>query len=325
MFCGHCDVVPARNWTKNPSGEIVGDRVYGRGAVDMLGGIASWFYALKVIKNADKKTGGEILRNIKITTLLTGDEEGAGTHGTDEMVKYLLNNGEKVDVCVVGEPTSDYRQFGDYSENIDNHKLDGLCYSRGGSFHFWIKVKGKSGHIAYVGEFDNPITKAVRLCEKLKQIKFAEFDKMTNLEIVEFNAVNNTDNIVLDDIKLHGNVRFFNDPDKKVVVPANAEFIGSVMFDSRIEKEIIKKKVEDACNEVLGDNYEAKYQCDRFGYATSTENDFLQLAMRCMKRYNQNAKLILYESLKTPYIEALILSKVKYSFLYLAFINTTNK
>ena len=292
-FCGHCDVVPARNWTKNPSGEIIGDKVYGRGAVDMLGGIASWFYALKAIKEIDGKNDGQILRNIKITTLLTGDEEGAGTHGTEEMVKYLLNKGEKVDICIVGEPTSDYRQFGDYSENIDDHKLDGLCYSRGGSFHFWIKVKGKSGHIAYVGEFDNPITKAVKLCEALKKIDFQEFGKMTNLEIVEFSAVNHTDNVILDDLKLHGNVRFFNDPDKKVVVPKDAKLVGNAMFDSRIGKELVQQKIQAVCDEILGNAYEARYQCDRVGYATSTENDFLQLAMRCMKKYNQNSKFVI--------------------------------
>ena len=292
-FCGHCDVVPARNWTKNPAGEIVGDRVYGRGAVDMLGGVASWFYALKNILEIDKKNNGEILKNIKITTLLTGDEEGVGINGTEKMVDYLLGKGEKVDVCIVGEPTSDYQQFGDYSENIDNHKLDGLCYSRGGSFHFWIKVKGKSGHIAYVGEFDNPITKAVKLCEKLKQIDFNEFGEMTNLEIVEFNATNNTDNVILDDVKLHGNVRFFNDPDKKVVIPKEANFIGNVMFDARLGKELVQTKIENVCNEALGNDYEARYQCDRIGYATSINNDFMQLAMSCMKRYNQNSKFVI--------------------------------
>ena len=269
-FCGHCDVVPARNWTKKISGEIIGNRVYGRGAVDMLGEIACWFFALKCLKEKS-----ELLNNIKIITLLTGDEEGAGINGTDKMVKYLVNKGENIDACIVGEPTSDYYDLKSHKD-VDNCKLNGLCYSRGGSFHFWITVKGKSGHVAYTGEFDNPITKAVRLCDRLKKISFTEFDeKMTNLEIVEFNAVNNTDNVILDDVKIHGNVRFFCNKNR------NIDYYN-----------IIKQKIENECQAVLFDRYNARYQCDRCGYTTDVNDDFLQLAMSCFKRYNNESKFV---------------------------------
>ena len=300
-FCGHCDVVPARNWTRNPAGEIVGDRVYGRGAVDMLGGVAGWFFALKTVANENTRQHGKLLQDVRITTLLTGDEEGAGTHGTQEMVEYLFNRGEKIDACIVGEPTSDYQQFGDYSEDIDDHKLDGLCYSRGGSLHFWVTVKGKSGHVAYVGEFDNPITKAVNLCDKLKQIDFAEFGKMTNLEIVSFHASNNTENVILDDVKIHGNVRFFVDTrelgedimKKKICVPDEANITGHIMFDARMGCDILQQKIQAVIDDVCGQNCDVKYQCDRFGYATDQSDDFIQLAMSCMKEYNDATKLVI--------------------------------
>ena len=292
-FCGHCDVVLAKKWTKNPSGEIVGDRVYGRGAVDMLGAVACWYEAMRKILEEDKFNGKKLLNNVRISMLLTGDEEGAGTHGTNEMVDYLQTKSIKIDACIVGEPTSDYRQFGDYSENIDNHKLDGVCYSRGGSFHFWIKVKGKSGHIAYVGEFDNPITKAVKLCDRLKQLTFDEFDKMTNLEIVEFKATNDTDNVILDQVKIHGNIRFFNDPSKKVVIPETATLIGTVMFDARLGEQILRDKIENVCKNILGNDYEVRYQCDRVGYATKQDDAFLQLVMSCMQSYNDKSKFVI--------------------------------
>ena len=263
-FCGHCDVVPAQNWTKNPNGEIVEKninnkkmkKVYGRGAVDMLGGVASWYCALKSI---DRNK----LKNVKITTILTGDEEGAGTHGTKEMVDYLDKKGIKIDACIVGEPTSDYKKQS--TENIDDNKLNGVCYGRGGSFHFWIKVKGKSGHIAYVGEFDNPITRAVKICNALKKIKFNE---LTNLEISDFEAKNNTANVILDDVLFRGNIRFSN-----------------------IKPEKIKEKIVKICEKYAKDKYDLQIEVARNGYLTKKNDKFLQLVFQEMKKYNKNAEL----------------------------------
>ena len=271
-FCGHCDVVPARNWTKNPSGEIIDNRVYGRGAVDMLGGIACWFFALKNFIKKYSKENSKLLENVRIATILTGDEEGNGTYGTKYMVKYLLDKGEKIDACITGEPTSGY--FLSVSD-LDFHKLDGLCYSRAGSFTFWIKVKGKSGHIAQVGNFDNPIYKAAKLCEKLKQIEFKEFGDMTNLEILGFDAFNNTCNIILDDVKVYGNVRFFIDPCKPSV-----------------KKDLIKEKIEDICKNILGDSYESVYKSERDGYIIDRDNDFFKLVSSCFSKYNNNLNFV---------------------------------
>lgn len=263
-FCGHCDVVPARNWTKNPSGEIVEEnfngssvkKVYGRGAVDMLGGVASWYCALKSI-DKDK------LKNVKIATLLTGDEEGDATNGTKKMVDYLDKQGIKIDACIVGEPTSECKN---QDCNFDKQRLNGICYGRGGSFHFWIKVKGKSGHIAYVGEFDNPITRAVKICNALKKIKF---NKLTNLEISNFEAKNNTANVILDDVLFRGNIRF-----------------------SKITPAKIKEKIIKICNKYAKNQYDLKIEVARSGYLTSKNDKFLKLAFQEMKKYNKEAKLV---------------------------------
>lgn len=271
-FCGHCDVVPARNWTKNPSGEIVGDRVYGRGAVDMLGSIACWFFALKNFIKKCSNGDNKLLKNLRIATILTGDEEGDGTYGTKRMIEYLMDKGEKIDACITGEPTSGY--FLPVSD-LDHHKLDGLCYSRAGSFTFWIKVKGKSGHIAQVGNFDNPIYKATKLCERLKQIEFKEFGDMTNLEILGFDAFNNTCNIILDDVKIYGNVRFFADPNKSLV-----------------GKDLIAKKIEDVCRDILEKDYELRCKSDRNGYTIDKNNDFFKLVSSCFKKYNNNLNFV---------------------------------
>ena len=260
-FCGHCDVVPARNWTKNPKGEITEEivngekitKIYGRGAVDMLGGVACWFEALK---NIDKTK----LKNVKIATLLTGDEEGKSTNGTIKMVDYLYNKDVKIDACIVGEPTTECKND---NSSIDAEKLNGVCYGRGGSFHFWIKVLGKSGHIAYVGEFDNPITRAVKICNALKKIKF---NKLTNLEISGFDAKNNTANVILDDVLVKGNIRF-----------------------SGIKPAQLESKIKKICDKYAKNHYELKIEVARDGYLTKKSDKFLQLVMNEMKKYNKNS------------------------------------
>ena len=259
-FCGHCDVVPVfNNWSKNYKGEIVGDRVYGRGAVDMLGGVVCWMYALQQLSP-------DILERVKIATILTGDEEGYGTNGIIKFADYLRQQGELFDACIVGEPTSEYAY--NFDGDLDKEKLYALSYSRSGSYHFTITIKGKSGHIAYFDEFDNPIYKASRLCLALKDIKF---DGATNLEVYGFNGVNATDNVVLENVALEVNVR----------------------FDAKYGKDIVKQKVIDTCKKVLGDSaFDIKDECSRLGFSSDIESDFCQLAMGVMKKYNENSMFV---------------------------------
>ena len=268
-FCGHCDVVPTgmQKWSKNPCGEVVKeeigtntstfvDKVYGRGAVDMLGGDACWIVALQEIT----KERPDVLKKIKINTLLTGAEEGDGTNGTAKMVEYLKTKNVCFDACIVGEPTS---EFGEHEE-IDDKKLSKVCCGRQGSFTFFLTIHGKSGHIAYKNMHDNPIKKAVKLCAELYKIKW---NKHTNLEIIKFDADNQTDNVVLDKIELIGNVRFYD------------------VLAKDVERKFLKclKKMLNSCD------YELKIDCSRFGYLTKQNDGFLQLVLREMKKYNKNA------------------------------------
>lgn len=262
-FCGHCDVVPARNWKKKTTGEIVDDRIYGRGAVDMLGGISAWISAIEDVLEKEKK----ILDNSNISLLITGDEENDGTDGTIKMVEYLKQKNVFFDACVVGEPTSEYnRSVNDNELLFDKQKLNCLCNSRGGSFGVSVKIKGKSGHIGYVGEFVNPITRAVNLCYNLKKIKWK---KPTNLEVVNIDAKNDTTNVILDCVNIYFNVRFFN-----------------------LQRSEVKKKVMKVCKKFLTSEDEIIIQGDRVGYHTKKSDRFVNLAFNILKKYNQEAKLV---------------------------------
>ena len=262
-FCGHCDVVPAKNWEKKPTGEIVNDRIYGRGAVDMLGGLSAWISAIEEIFKKEKK----ILDNANISLLITGDEENDGKDGTIKMVEYLKQKNVFFDACVVGEPTSEYDgSINDDDLLFDKQKLNGLCNTRGGSFGVSVKKKKKSGHIGYVGEFVNPITRAVNLCHSLKKIKWK---KPTNLEVVHFDAKNDTTNVILDCVDIYFNVRFFN-----------------------MKRNKVKEKVMKVCKKFLTSEDEIIIHSDRVGYNTKKSDKFVCLAFKVLKDYNQDAKLV---------------------------------
>ena len=121
-FCGHCDVVPVfNNWSKNYKGEIVGDRVYGRGAVDMLGGVVCWLYALQQLSP-------DILERVKIATILTGDEEGYGTNGIIKFADYLKQKGLNSVRCDNNDVLVDNFKVASGAEAILPTGLLYICY-----------------------------------------------------------------------------------------------------------------------------------------------------------------------------------------------------
>ena len=255
-FLGHCDVVPVNDqWTKNPCGEIVGGKIYGRGAVDMLGGNACWMIALDEVIKENK----DILNKIQISTFLTGAEENDGSNGAIKMSHYLKNKNIHFDACVVGEPTS---RFDNISE-MDNEKLYNICCGRQGSLGFFITICGKSGHVGDKTTYDNPIFKASKLCNALYQL---QWNNDTHLEIVSFDADNPATNVVLDEVKLFGDVRYYD-----------------------MQMEEVSNAVQNVCHGVLIDNFDLKLVDDRRGYKTDDNDKFLQLVYRCMKEYNPNA------------------------------------
>jgi succinyl-diaminopimelate desuccinylase len=149
-FAGHTDVVPAGevgDWSVDPfAAKIQDGRLYGRGAADMKPAIAGFVAAseqfLKV--RGDNFSGS-------ISLLITGDEEGIAVNGTSKVLDWLAERGEKIDSCLVGEPTNPER-LGEM-----------IKIGRRGSFSATIKVYGASGHVAYPHIADNPIHRLIKM------------------------------------------------------------------------------------------------------------------------------------------------------------------
>ena len=144
MFAGHTDVVPPgdeKAWTHPPfSGEVDGDELYGRGAVDMKGGIAC---ALAAVLDHLAADGGKSKGSISF--LITGDEEGIAVNGTPKLLQWAAERGEKFDHCILGEPS-----------NV-NALGDTIKIGRRGSLNGHLIVTGKQGHVAYPDRAENPI------------------------------------------------------------------------------------------------------------------------------------------------------------------------
>ena len=152
MFAGHTDVVPPGNpddWTHEPFAAVItDDKIFGRGAVDMKGGIACFLSAAQSFVSANEFKGS-------ISLLITGDEEGPSINGTDKLLKWARDKGESWDAAIVGEP-SNPNQVGDAIKN-----------GRRGSLSGRIIVKGTQGHSAYPHLADNPINGLVDLLNAL--------------------------------------------------------------------------------------------------------------------------------------------------------------
>jgi succinyl-diaminopimelate desuccinylase len=142
-FAGHTDVVPVgieSQWQTDPfESTIIDGMLYGRGAADMKGSLAAMLVATEqyVLENPNHPG--------TIGFLITSDEEGPAINGTVKVVEYLQKNHQKVDYCLVGEPSST-NMLGDVIKN-----------GRRGSLNAWLTIKGKQGHIAYPQLAKNPI------------------------------------------------------------------------------------------------------------------------------------------------------------------------
>jgi succinyl-diaminopimelate desuccinylase len=194
-FAGHTDVVPAGDteaWTSDPFGaEVAGDVLVGRGAVDMKGAIAAFVAAVSRIDPAAQKGS--------LSLLITGDEEGLARDGTGKVVEALLKDGEQVDHCILGEPTS-AQIFGDQ-----------IKVGRRGSLNAEIVIEGKQGHVAYPHKALNPIPVLVRLLSRLQDRVldegYPEFPA-SNLEITTIDVGNETHNLIPAQAMARLNIRF---------------------------------------------------------------------------------------------------------------------
>jgi len=178
-FAGHVDVVPpGEGWTAAPfAPEVRGELLYGRGAVDMKGSIAA-MVAAAVELPPEAGT---------LSFIITGDEEGPATWGTQELIKHMRAVDEIPDLILVGEPTS------------VNRLGDMMKIGRRGSTIVWIEVEGVEGHVAYPHLADNPITKLIHMLAELKAMPLddgTDWFQPSNLEITDVSVGNPAGNVI---------------------------------------------------------------------------------------------------------------------------------
>lgn len=192
-FAGHTDVVPpgdAEAWRADPFDATIEDGVLvGRGAVDMKGAIAAWTAAVARV--------GEVPGSLSF--LITGDEEGVALDGTRKVVAALIEEGERVDHCLVGEPSS-VEGLGDV-----------IKVGRRGSLNTWVTVTGRQGHVAYPERAANPVPVLTRLLNRLDQRVldegYTDFPP-SNLEITTIDVGNPATNVIPAVAKARFNIRF---------------------------------------------------------------------------------------------------------------------
>jgi succinyl-diaminopimelate desuccinylase len=198
VFAGHTDVVPPGDeqaWTHPPfAGASANGELYGRGAVDMKGGIACMIAAVldHLAANGGKPKGS-------ISFLITGDEEGIAVNGTPKLLTWAAEHGEKFDHCLLGEP-SNVAELGDT-----------IKIGRRGSLNGHLIVTGKQGHVAYPDRADNPIRGLVTLIEAIQSEPLdkgtAQFSP-SHLEFVSVDVGNKTVNLIPGEARARFNIRF---------------------------------------------------------------------------------------------------------------------
>ena len=227
-YAGHLDVVPTGNlkdWSVSPFKPTVKrGHLIGRGANDMKSSIAAFVSAVDNFIKDKKKFNGSI------SFLITGDEEGAAINGTKKVVDYLKKKKEKIDFCLVGEPTN------------PNKLGEMIKIGRRGSMTGRLSVIGIQGHVAYPQSANNPSTTLVQILNELKEIKFDKGTKNfqpTNLEITKININNTADN----------------------VIPGLADATFNIRFNNKHSSISIKKKINKIIKKICIKN-KSKYKID---------------------------------------------------------------
>ena len=198
-YAGHLDVVPPGNlddWTVNPfKPSIKKGHLIGRGANDMKSSIAAFVSAVSAFVDKSHNFNGSI------SLLITGDEEGDAINGTKKVVDYLKKKKEKINFCLVGEPTN------------PNKLGEMIKIGRRGSLTGKLIINGIQGHVAYPQRANNPSTTIVKILSEIKNISFDKGTKdfqPTNLEVTKININNSADNVIPKSAEATFNIRFNN-------------------------------------------------------------------------------------------------------------------
>jgi succinyl-diaminopimelate desuccinylase len=215
-FAGHTDVVPPGDiaaWSVPPfAAEVKNGVLYGRGAEDMKGAIAAWVAAV-----AELVSDGGVKGSLSF--LITNDEEGPAINGTRKVLAWLKERGERLDACLVGEPT--------------NPEVLGemVKIGRRGSMNSILTVQGVQGHVAYPHLAQNPVTLLLNILQKLKAEPLdagTDFFPPSNLEIISIDVGNPSTN----------------------VIPARAEARWNIRFNDRHTPEALRGWLHECCQQV---------------------------------------------------------------------------
>ncbi len=260
-FAGHLDVVPPgniENWSVNPfNPSIKNGHLIGRGANDMKSAIAAFVSAVSIFLSKNKKFNGSI------SFLITGDEEGDAINGTKKVVEYLRKKKEKINFCLVGEPTN------------PNKLGEMMKIGRRGSLTGNLTIKGIQGHVAYPDRANNPSTTIVDILNGLQKMKFDKGTKNfqpTNLEVTKINIQNTADN----------------------VIPQSAEATFNIRFNNKHSSNTLKKRLNKIFQKVSKKNkskYKIDYRVSGEAFLTKPNNTTLMIQRTVKKITNIKPKL----------------------------------
>ncbi|ODN41840.1 succinyl-diaminopimelate desuccinylase [Piscirickettsia litoralis] len=220
VFAGHTDVVPTgplSAWDTPPFNPTLADNgmLYGRGAADMKSGLAAMITATENFLARHPTHPGAI------GFLITSDEEGPATHGTQKVLQELAKRGEKIDYCLLGEPSS------------SEYSGDTIKHGRRGSLSGQLTIQGKQGHVAYPQLADNPLHQCLNALQQLTSYSWdqetADFPA-TTLQITRINGGDNK---------------------ARNVIPGQA----NIDFNLRFSNQITHEKIQDKIHCILDENY----------------------------------------------------------------------
>ncbi|WP_150540101.1 succinyl-diaminopimelate desuccinylase [Actinobacillus vicugnae] len=222
-FAGHTDVVPVGDeaqWTYPPfEARIVDNMLYGRGAADMKGSLSALVVAAEEFVKANPNHIGTI------ALLITSDEEAAAKDGTVKVVETLMQRGEPIHYCVVGEPSSG-KILGDVIKNGRRGSITGDLY-----------IEGVQGHVAYPHLAENPVHTSLDFLAELTRYQWDngnEFFPPTSLQIANIKAGTGSNNVIPGELYVQFNLRYCTEVSDEIIKNKVAEMLAKHQLKHRI-------------------------------------------------------------------------------------------